>query len=133
MTIDQSPITKREMMELLTGFRNEICERFDRHEKRFDGFDMRFDGINGRFTAIDQRFDHLEDLIETVATEVSGVQETLHDHEKRFDHHDELLEALATEVNAISTILEPLVPVQRDHEERISRLERGYAQLILKS
>ena len=112
MTSGQTPITKKEMVELLTGFRNEVCVRFD---------------------AIEQKLNHHDDLLETIASEVNSVQETLHGHEKRFDHHDELLEALATEVNSISLILEPLVPVQHDHEERISRLERGYTRLILKA
>lgn len=73
-----------------------------------------------------------------------GVHQRLDNYEKRFDrletslnqrcdHLDDLVETVASEVNSISTILEPLVPVQHDHEQRISRLERGYTRLILKS
>lgn len=98
MTSDQAPVTKKEMAELLTEFRDDIHDRLDRHERRFDSIDQGLDQLN-------KRIDRLDDLIETVATEV----------------------------NSISTILEPLIPVQHDHEQRISRLERGYTRLILKS
>ena len=68
--------------------------------------------LEKRFEKIDQRFESVE---------------------AHLAHHDDLLETIATEVSETQNILAPLVPKQTSHEERISRLERGYSRLILRS
>lgn len=69
-------------------------------------------GVNGRFESIDDQFRKV--------------------HEK-LREHDDLLEMIAGEVSGTQNLLNELAPARKDHETRISRLERGFTKLILKS
>ncbi len=147
MESNAMPITKQEMTELLNEHLGGIHTKLDSHENLLETLTTEMSVVQDILRQHDKRFNHHDDLLETVASEVHATQEILHRHDKRFDqldtlldrfdtrlnHFDDLLETVASEVNTVSTIIEPLVPVQRDHEERISRLERGYTRMLLKS
>lgn len=140
MTSNPLPITANDIMGALIGFRDEVRSRFDHNDELFIG--------------IHDQLERHEDLLETIAQDVSLVHDQLDEHEKRFTsidgrftnidgslqeikdtlrHHDDLIETVAREVNTLVTSLEPVLPAQHDHEERIGRLERGFTRLILKS
>lgn len=80
--------------------------------ERFKGIDEQFNRVDDRFGNIDAQFRKL--------------------HEKLLEH-DDLLEIIAGEVSGTQNLLNELAPTRNDHETRITRLERGFTKLILKS
>ena len=92
------------------------------------------------FGEITEQLTHHNDVLGKISVKLAEMNAQLISHhntlgemKEHFAQQDDLLETVATEVNSISTLLEPTIPMQHAHEQRISRLERGYTRLILKS
>lgn len=138
-----------------------VHNKLEHHDALLAGIHDQLEHHDSLFAGIHDQLENHDDLLETIARDVSLVHDQLDEHEKRFTnidnqlvkvenrfttidhtlkeiketlrHHDDLIETVAREVNTLVTSSEPLVPVQYDHEERISRLERGYTRILLKS
>ena len=96
-----------------------IDERFNRIDARFERIDQHLERIDVQFVKSDERFISIDQ-------QLSAIRKTLADQ-------DELLETVAAEVSHTQDVLIAIRPHIESHEERITRLEYGMTKLLLKS
>jgi archaellum component FlaC len=90
-------------------------------------------GVNGQFEGIHDQFKAVNGQFKTVNDQFAGIDGHFRQVHEKLREHDDLLEMIASEVSGTQNLINELVPTKKDHETRITRLERGLTKLILKS
>jgi chromosome segregation ATPase len=111
----ETPLTKEFFLEVMQGVNGQ-----------FKSIDGQFKSINSQFARIDARLERIDVRFESIDGQLQKIHERLREH-------DDLLEMIAGEVSGTQNLLNELAPARKDHETRITRLERGFTKLILKS
>ncbi len=131
-----TPLTKEFFLEVMRG----VDGRFDGLEKKLTDHDQQFVQIHEKLTEHDRQFVQIHEKLTEHDRQFVQIHEVLIDHttqlksiHKTLHEHDDLLEMIAGEVSGTQNLLNELVPARKDHETRITRLERGLTRLILKS
>ena len=102
----------------LTKISQQMDEQFAHVDERFVQIDQRFAQVDQRFNQVDDRFNQLQILVEENTSHIKLVAEVLAHHGTVLDQIKESLEPLKT--------LQPLFEkVAKDHEQRITALERA--------
>lgn len=105
-------LTKEFFLEYLGTFQEDVRKQFAQVRSILKEHDEQFVRIHSKLKEHDAQFIRIHSELK---------------------EHDELLEMIAGEVSGTQNLLNELAPTRNDHETRITRLERGFTKLILKS
>jgi chromosome segregation ATPase len=101
--------------------------------KEFSFIREQFGNIRDQFGDVHKQFGDMHEQFGNIREQFKNMDTRFARVEKKLNEHDELLEMIASEVSGTQNLLNELAPARKDHETRITRLERGFTKLILKS
>lgn len=116
MTANRLPVTQEYLKEFMTEFMPRVLQPI---YTRLDGIDAKLVDVKAELGEHGQRLNS----IDTTLAKVQG----------KLEEHDDLLETIAAEVSHDQDEIHEFAGARRDHEKRITHLERGFMKYMINS
>lgn len=133
MTSSSTPLTLELLKEFLGVKFQVIDKKLDHHEELIEVLAREVSSVQNTLSEHTEILSKHTELLNEHTKILNQHTERFDQHTKRFDYQDELIETIAREVSGTQDLLTSTTHQTNDHESRIRSLEREVTRLTLKT